>query len=260
MRVHRIWEHDVDQEWLRRRKGYLMASEIKNLVSDQRRIDEGKIPDVMHAKQFIKLYGDKSSTEIDTMSRGPAARGHWMEAPAIKEYLLAKPSREAYLWDDKLIYRGVLGFSPDALSIPEIPGTAIMVDSDGQLIGGDGETYNPPLSMVEVKSYDAGNHFLRMSMVVNHQRLDEEWQVATAMVVCPSIMRADIMFYAPQANSMFTVTYNRANMARQMSMVQRIRDSWVRLCEEFTRLDRITTMSEEQIYQEYLASRILESM
>lgn len=260
MRVHRIWEHDVDEEWLRQRKLHLMASEIKGLVSDQNKLDERKIPDVLHARQFVKLYGEKSSVEVDTLSRGPAARGHWMEAPAIKEYMLAKPSRKVHLWDDKLIYRGRLGFSPDALDIPQVPGTSIMVDSDGRLIGGDMEAYNPPTSMVEVKSYDAGNHFLRMSMVQRHEQLDEVWQVAAAMVVCPSIERADLMFYAPQANSMFTVTYHRSFMTRQMEMVKRIVESWARLNDEFSHIGRMTTITEEQVYQGYLASKILESV
>lgn len=254
---HRSWEHHVSESWLMARKVYLMASEIKGLVTDQRKLDEGKIEDVTKARQFVKLYGDKLSQEVDTLSRGPAARGHWMEAPAVKEFN-AWAGTSFHLWDDALIHGDVLGFSPDAADIPQVPGVSIACEGD-ELVCQEGRCM-APREILEVKSYDSGNHFLRMSMVRNEEPLDERWQVAAAMAVCPSIQVARVLFFAPQSGSMFDVAYRRDSLYAEINTVRRIEKSWKKLRESFRSMGGEPLITEEQVYQGYLAMRMLEAI
>lgn len=252
---HRIWEHNVDEAWLSDRKNFLMASEIKRLLADQRRLDARKLADVTHATQFVKLYGEKQGDDLDTLSRGPAARGHWMEAPAVRD-LSEKTGKIVYHWDDKLIFRGCLGFSPDAMDVPAPVGVSFEFKDDA-IVDESGGRHRAPTEIVEIKSYDSGNHFLRMAMVENEEPLEERWQVATAMVVCPTITVARLLFYAPQARSMFLKSYVRKDLKKEMDTVMRIRSNWVELGSLFDRRGYVTSVSEETIYQGYVALQSL---
>lgn len=115
----RSWSHNVGELWLAARREHLMASEVKNLITDYKRIKAGKIK-LPNALQFAKVYGSKMNCDIDTSSFGAMARGHIMEPYAVEEYNRINGTK-FYQWDDKLITRGIVGFSPDAMDIPQLP-------------------------------------------------------------------------------------------------------------------------------------------
>ena len=79
----RSWSHNVGELWLAARREHLMASEIKNLITDYKRIKAGKIK-LHNALQFAKVYGSKMNCDIDTSSFGAMARGHIMEPYAVE--------------------------------------------------------------------------------------------------------------------------------------------------------------------------------
>ena len=65
----RSWSHNVGKLWLAARREHLTASEVKNLITDYKRIKAGKIK-LHDALQFAKVYGSKMNCEIDTSSFG----------------------------------------------------------------------------------------------------------------------------------------------------------------------------------------------
>ena len=126
--MKREWRHEVSETWLRTRKLYLTASDIKRLVAEARRIESGKI-ELIESKIFAKLYGEKQSNEIDVESYGAMARGHIIEPYAIDDYNKATSvdgRKTFHWWDDAIICRDRIGFSPDGLDVTKLPGTRIL--------------------------------------------------------------------------------------------------------------------------------------
>lgn len=218
----RSWTHESSVQWLRARSGYLTASDIRRLLTDYKKVASGKI-DIREAQQFAKLYGEKMTEEFDPESHGPAARGHYMEPFALEEFC-EKSGERLEWWDDRILVSHNLGFSPDALDIPPIPFVEGFVDSDGiRYISGVGQA---PTRMAEIKCYEAGNHYQRLNAVNNGIPLEERWQVACGMVVCPSIAEGAVVFYAPQCRNMFSKRYLRTDLLEEMDVIKAISNMW----------------------------------
>lgn len=249
--MHRDWRHSCSEEWLRARRPYLTASDIKRLLPNYRKIKEGKLrPE--EALQFVSVYGGKRETNLDEMSFGAMARGHYMEPFAVEEFNETR-HQGFYHWDDKIIVDNetMLGFSPDALNLPPLPGTRMVAEGlsirhrDGVSAG--------PTRILEIKSYEGPTHFQRKMIVANGEPLDERWQIACAMAVCKSLCMASVMFYAPQCRDMFFVDYDRFDL-----------ESEIQVCLEISEMYRtasnaadatsgaFTRYSEDDIYNRYL--------
>lgn len=258
---HREWRHEASESWLMSRRACLTASDIRKLIPDYKRIKAGKIR-LVDAMQFAKVYGEKRLQSMDPMSFGAAARGHVLEPHAIDEFNSSNVSGTEYRWwDDRLIMDGALGFSPDALDIPQPPGTRFRSDAATEKIVGRNGEYKAPEHILEVKCYEAGAHFQRMAQLASGEKLDERWQVATAMVVCPSIYIADIMFYAPQCRSWFFVEYDSHELHEEIEMVSEIKEMWVKFKSRMEgkeiALGSLTSKTETEIYDEYLMDTVV---
>lgn len=254
--MHRDWKHEVSEQWLMSRKACLTASDIKKLIPDYKRIKAGKIK-LAEAMQFAKVYGEKRSQDMDPMSFGAMARGHILEPHAIDEFNSAHAKRFKYCWwDDRLIMDDALGFSPDALDIAQPPGTRFKSDTmAAEIVGKDG-SYKAPEHVLEIKCYEAGAHFQRLAQLLSGEKLDERWQVATAMVVCPSIYIADIMFYAPQCRSWFYVEYDSHGLHDEIEVVSEIKEMWIEFKSKMDHKEKVigslTSKTEAEIYDLYL--------
>ena len=250
----RSWSHNVGKLWLAARREHLTASEVKNLITDYKRIKAHKIK-LSEAMQFAKVYGSKMNCEIDTSSFGPMARGHIMEPYAVKEYN-AINGTNFYQWDDKLIARGRIAFSPDAMDIPQLPGTKMVVNLDNELVDKDGNASPGPKAILEIKSYEAGTAFQRLSMIGRDESIEERWQIAMAMAVCPTIETGTIMFYLPQCGMEFSKRYEVSDLVGEIDTVTEIATMWNMYVDYMDRLmmseAKDTTISEDQIYSEYL--------
>lgn len=250
----RSWSHDVGKLWLAARREHLTASEVKNLITDYKRIKAGKIK-LFDAMQFAKVYGSKMNCEIDTSSFGPMARGHIMEPYAVEEYNDAYGT-DFHQWDDKLIARGVIAFSPDAMDMPQLPGTKIIVNLDDKLVDRNGVENDGPTSILEVKSYEAGTAFQRLSMIGSDSPIEERWQIAMAMAVCHSIDTGTIVFYLPQCGLMFSKEYERLDLINEIETVIEIAEMWKEYTEYMDGLvvsaTNNTKISESEVYSEYL--------
>lgn len=249
--MHRDWRHSCSEEWLKARRPYLTASDIKRLLPNYRKIKEGKLKPE-EALQFVSVYGGKRETDLDEMSFGAMARGHYMEPFAVEEFNEIR-SQGFYHWDDKIIVDNetMLGFSPDALDIPQLPGTRMV--SEGGLIRHRGGVSTGPSMVLEIKSYEGPAHFQRKMVVEDDEPLDERWQIACAMAVCGSVCEATVMFYAPQCRDMFFVDYDRANLESEIQVCLEISEMYreaAHAAEEATGLP--TRYSEDDIYNRYL--------
>lgn len=255
--MHREWRHEVSQEWLMARRACLTASDIKRLIPDYKRVKAGKIR-LSSAQQFAKVYGEKHSLDLDPMSYGPAARGHVLEPHAVDEFNAShkRLTTPYYWWDDRVITNGVLGFSPDALDIEQVPGTRIKYDmASDELVAKSGK-YKAPEHILEIKCYEAGAHYQRMAQVSEGIALEERWQVATAMAVCPTICIADIMFYAPQCRAWFSVEYDQHDLHDEIETIEEIKYLWTNFKDdmnaEASYLSMISNKTEQEIYEAYL--------
>lgn len=259
---HREWRHEVSEKWLMSRKACLTASDVRKLIPDFKRIEAGKIK-LEQAQQFAKVYGEKRSFDMDPMSYGAMARGHVLEPHAVDEFNLSNLKRFTYFWwDDRLIMDDALGFSPDALDITQPPGTRFVSDPVIAEIAGANGQYRAPEHILEVKCYEAGAYYQRMAAAANGEPIDERWQVATAMVVCPTIEIADVMFYAPQCRSWFYEEYDQHDLSEEIEVVKKIKDYWKKFRKSMTDAEKScgmrTSKTEEEIYQAYLMDEMMD--
>lgn len=254
--MHRDWRHDVSDAWLRARKPYVSASGVARLLADSKKIEQGKLK-LEESMAFARLYGESRNMDVDTASFGAAARGHVLEPYAVDEWNRSFGERlgaRFEWWDDKVIAYGDLAFSPDALDVPQLPGTRMIFEHDG-IRAADGSGCRPT-AMLEVKSYEVGSHFQRKALVEagRTDKLDELWQVACGMAACPTIKTGYLMFYAPQANDMFYVRMGReGKLARQMipqvKYIARLWGKYRKIAEGWKSMS--TEMTEGEIYDRY---------
>lgn len=243
------WEHKCSLEWLQARQGFLTASEIKQLIPLTPAGKKKEITNVDRAKILIKKM--KMLTEDDCMSYGAAARGHILEPYAIKQYNDTYHINMHH-WDDCLIYNKAfdVAYSPDALDIPQLT-------EDVNIWNGDIE----PTKLVEVKSYGEESHI--KCILADPMKLEERWQVATAMCISPSIDEAVIVFYNPSlsSSSMGIAEYDRGDLADEMAIINVVCKDWHEYLKsseaDYIKMSAIPLMDEEKIYAEYEAKQRL---
>ena len=243
--MHRHWQHDVSQSWLRLRKAYLCASEVGRLVKDATRIIDGKLK-LRDSAAFRDVVADKLSSDCDERSYGAAARGHIMEPEAVAWWnsTVSSDLGTMYHWDDCLACRNVVAFSPDATDVPQPVGDILV--SDTEAIG----------SVLEIKSYSASQHLKRVSQYeADPMSLPELWQLATAMYVCPNVQMARLLLWAPQLNDVHLYSYGRPYLADRIDMVEKVAKLFgeaIRYYGGFIDEGMMTKRSEGEIYNDYL--------
>lgn len=245
-----LWSHEVSSEWLLRRKATITGTELANLVpAFKRTIKQREKKSDYIDQQFFTLWAEKNGTEelITSSPSSAAARGHVMEPYAIQDYNVQCPSSYYWHWDDCIICNPSLhaGFSPDGLDIPQPYTPNAYLEST---------SLNPaPTKVIEVKSYSMERHVKSYFAVA--ESLDQRYQVAAAMLVCPSILEGTLLFYnpsAPKSMGMFIQTYTRDTLKEEIEMIKGVLDIWNETCDYMetinTGLKALHT--EEEIYNE----------
>lgn len=244
-------------EWLEARDTVLSATDIVKLMPAYKRASKankeaGTIP------EFQALWGEKHSLrDRDNKSYGPAARGHIMESYAVDAWNKQFIKDKFYHWDDLLIRRGMIGFSPDAANIMQ-PCASVVLDMDEigtMACDGAGGYYDVDIkTIMEIKSYEAKHHF--QCVLKDKMKQDEIMQIAVAMYVMPSIEEAVLLFYCPGSPvSMQAFCYKREELQEQIDLVGEFAEQWKKtndkICTIAGNLDSIYT--EDEIYEDWLA-------
>ena len=205
---------------------------------------------------FARLYGEKRSLDVDTDSQGPAERELVLEPYVVDEANRIIGKQRFHWWDDRIITAKPLGFSPDALDVPPIAGTRIKVDGINLVV--KSETVPGPTSMLEVKCYQAGKHFQCKLAASDGKPLDERWQVACGMAVCPTITEGRLVFYAPQCRDVFMKLYMRDDLEEEIEIVNEIALMWSRFEGHMDSLpSQPPAKTEDQIYREYMMTELM---
>lgn len=228
------WEHCVDYEWFKARQDHLTASEIVKLVPFTKTGRARTVSDddrlAIMAKKWANIDPD------DCWSTGAAARGHILEPYAIEAYNQMVDEGGYSMprlvhWDDQLIYddsvkdpRGSLAFSPDALDVlPPTQGVSLPFSSFSP------SAIREPRALGEVKCYGDDRHIL--TACADKMLLEERWQIATGMAVCPTIDDGYLILYNPRMRlrKLYVIHYTRAELAKELDIVEQVHEDWVAL-------------------------------
>lgn len=230
------WAHQVSQGWLHARKEVITATELVKLRSGFSRLSKAQQTGIELAPNFAALWGAKhSDEELNPMSYGAAARGHWCEPYAVDDFNIniEKEKRwkykQYYHWDDCIIVNEGIGFSPDAMNIPQVTTDVRLDVAHGKI-----QNYNDePKSILEIKSYGAEAHM--KAAIKESIHVDERWQLAAAMIVLPCIEEGILLFYNPSIPeySMSIHTYDRDSLQKEIEELQKIISVWQATCRWF---------------------------
>lgn len=207
------WEHKCDLGWLRQRQQFITASDIKRLIPFTK---TGR-PRVVNDATRLNVMAGKmiNLTEEDCMSYGAAARGHILEPYAIaaaNDMLLDLTRRKNVLkwWDDEMVcfLDRSLAFSPDALDVP--------MDGDftkARVIG-------------EVKCYTPEQHLA--VAYTEKDKIEERWQIATAMAVLPSLDTGYLILYNPRMKErkVFLIEWDRDELSKEIDTILQVEKDW----------------------------------
>lgn len=205
------WEHKCSLEWLKKRQHFLTASDVKSLVPVTKTGRPRKVTD----DDRLKLWAEKCThlTEEDCYSYGAAARGHILEPIAVQKANEAGKTHYKW-WDDMLVMRPLrsIAYSPDAadVSMEEFA-------QNGGVIK----------SLMEVKCYSNAKHLEVANTPID--KLEERWQIATAMACDPFIEDALLVLYNPKLESelsLFVTFIDRDDLLEEIDMVKEVEDEW----------------------------------
>lgn len=208
------WKHKCSLDWLRARQHHITASDVKSLLPFTR---TGR-PRTVGDEEMLKVMASKmiKLTEEDCWSYGAMARGHLMEPYAVKALnkmlreLHADEADQLYWWDDELVEVSgrSLAFSPDGLDVEM----------------GDDPTMAKVI--VEVKSYSPSQHLV--TAYTPKDRLEERWQIASAMALLPSIERGYLVLFNPSMKwrKTFVITFERSELEREIEEVLKVEERW----------------------------------
>lgn len=225
-----MWRHVVDKDWMKARSRLLTASNIKNILpvtETGRKRSQAQIE-----ANMMKVVASMSTLYIpveECVSTGAAARGHLLEPIAIKEAV----NLGLYHWDDVVFKKGILGWSPDALSIPQ----------DGEFLGDKGlydidkKGAPCPSAIGEVKSYGMEKHTAAVYM--DKELLPERWQLAVGMLMLPCCRGAHLIFFNPDSRDRLAVkTYTRKDLEEEIEMIE---EAVVSFAEFLSNLPKVET-------------------
>ena len=223
-----MWKHVVDKEWMMARSHYLTASSIKNILpitETGRKRSQAQIE-----ANMLKVASNMMMTYIpdeDCVSTGMAARGHLLEPIAIEEVNdVAK--LDLYHWDDIILVNGLLGWSPDAMSIPQTTKTALYnIKENGAPC---------PASIGEVKSYGIERHIA--SVYTDKKDCPERWQLAVGMALLRNCQFANLIFFNPDSGIRIAIkTYSRQDLEDEIKMVEEAENSFKEFLESLPKFE-----------------------
>ena len=253
------WRHVVSVEWLKARKDVLTASEIKAMLPEYKRCLKKKSGEL--SPGFFALCGDKLSVnEPDPVSTGAAARGHILEPYAIEDWNKHHPHEKYEHWDDLVIKRNGIGYSPDGLDGTQTPmmGVELWSNEANMLFTPDKNKIKfCPTRAIEIKCYEPKAHM--KNLIVPKEDRDERLQVAVAFMVLPKLKHVDVLWYCPGAPmEMYTERYTRHDLEKEIEVIT----GMVKIFHEHMQLvkDKINNQAraswtEKQIYDEYIRTQ-----
>lgn len=212
-----MWRHVVDKEWMIARTHYLTASSIKNIlpITETGR----KRPQAQIEANMLKIAANLMTASIsneDCVSTGMAARGHLLEPIAIEEANKAA-NLGLYHWDDIILSKDLLGWSPDAMSIPQ---TKKVASYDIEVHGAP-----CPSSIGEVKSYGIERHIT--SVYTDKEDCPERWQLAVGMTLLKNCQFANLIFFNPDSIIRLAIkTYSRKDLEEEIKMIKEAETSF----------------------------------
>ena len=199
------WHHNVSYKWMQARKSVVTATELRDLHTAYKKLKPGEINPV-----FAGLWAEKHCSTVETSSSGAAARGHILESYAVAEAskILGK---KFFHWDDSVVANGFMGFSPDAMDIPQ---------SSNKVKLTTGEV-NEAREILEVKSYSPKTHI--QTVLRDKMDCDERWQIAGAFAVMPQLEKAHLVLYSPSHVVGCAVkSYTRAELEHEIEMTKKV--------------------------------------
>lgn len=212
-----MWRHEVDKEWMMARTHYLTASSIKNILpitETGRKRSQAQIE-----ANMLKIAANLMTASIsdeDCVSTGMAARGHLLEPIAIEEANKAA-NLGLYHWDDIILSKDLLGWSPDAMSIPQ---TEKVASYDIEVHGAP-----CPSSIGEVKSYGIERHIT--SVYTDKEDCPERWQLAVGMTLLKNCQFANLIFFNPDSTIRLAIkTYSRKDLEEEIEMIKEAETSF----------------------------------
>lgn len=156
----------------------------------------------------------------DCVSIGAAARGHILEPYAI-DLWNHYHAPTIYHWDDILVAEDFIGYSPDGLDVP-MPKTYMPKIN---------KSWIKPTYLTEVKCYNNESHWTKGHS--NKHKLEERWQIATAMAVNDTIMYGDLLLYNPSStDQLYVHQYHRDDLLDEIDIIHKIKDDWIHFLEE----------------------------
>lgn len=259
----RDWKHQVSREWLKARQDVLTATEARDLLAASKKFNAVKKPSIWTAPEFLGVIAKKESlNEPDVNSPSPdAARGHILEPYAVKEFNAYAKAHgynwpEMYPWDDCLIrdHKDSIAFSPDAMNVVQ-PNKDIVWHYKNNYITSESDNIEAPTAILEIKSYNSTNHM--KCGFTRKTGLKERYQLAYAMLVCPSVEDAYLMFYNPDSAqySVFIKHYTRAELEKEMDLMYTVYQNYIWYMNELNGSQGFKYTSqytEEQIWNEYI--------
>lgn len=235
------WRHQVSEEWMKARRNYLTASELSSCIASWKRANKAQKAGDELLPAFVKLWAKKQSEDVDVWSKGPAARGHILEPYAVDDWNKNFPSSIVHHWDDCLITDGVIGWSPDALDIPQ--------DNDAVEIKASDVSISYAL---EIKSYEPAK--IIESRITDKDKIPERWQIACGFYVVPTLETYTILFYSIDTNLSCYKIYGREDLAEELEQIGDMASAWYKNKQKLDRMpiefDR--SFSETEVYEEYL--------
>lgn len=121
-----------------------------------------------------------------------------------------------------------LGFSPDAMNVQQqVQIEACVGIENNKLYDAKGiENESMPTEILEIKSYGADRHVT--CVFTEKMKHKERYQIATAMLVCPTINYGNLIFYNPSCQEpIHTVRYSREDLEEEISQVMH---TWQTMC------------------------------
>lgn len=222
------WYHETDPSWLLARRDVITATELKSCLSAYNKAtNEQKAGDIL-LPAFASIWAKKqASSGIDTFSSGPAARGHIVEPYAILDFNQNNPDvQDMYHWDDVILKRRDIGWSPDGMNVPQDTICHEMHVKDDCMIDSNNFEHPLPTEFIEVKSYEPDQHIKRILTMPS--KLDERWQMACAFETVPSLQKGYLLFYSVNTDLSFCCTYSRDDLKDEILQVEKMVDLWRR--------------------------------
>lgn len=217
------WRSVCSLEWMQERQKHLTASDVKALLPVSRTGRSRNVTDM----DRLKVYAEKLRilTLDDCVSTGAAARGHILEPYAVKAFNWYAEDHKWPVhfehWDDVVVGKPTpgmaLAYSPDGMNV-RIP------DGINAFCSTHCHTAD---SILEIKSYNAAHHM--ECIATPKEKLEERWQVATAMAADDYINYAWIMFFHPgmKYNGIGLHHYDRGELSDEIGIIKQIEYDWL---------------------------------